>query len=70
MTNNEVAVSTFLKTKIEFITEFLAEIDREGYETMAQVRGALYVDLDKAETAKKAYEHERDAKLDNLTDEE
>ena len=70
MSSNEIAIKTHLNTSIDLITEFLAEIEAEKYETMAQVRGALYVQLDVAEKAKKAFDYEVDARLDNLTDEE
>jgi hypothetical protein len=70
MKNSEIAVSTRIKTKIDFITELLEEIESEGYETIAQIRGVLYVELDVMEKAKKAFEYELAARLDNLTDEE
>ena len=69
MKSSEAAVRAHLSTSIELITEFLTEIETEKYETMAQVRGALYTQLDSAEKAKKAFEYELAARLDNLTDE-
>jgi hypothetical protein len=67
MKNSELIARTHINANHIFITDFLEEIESEGYETMAQVRGALYVQLDIVEKMKKAHEYEVEARLDNLT---
>ena len=37
---------TFINSRKGFITEFLEEIEEQDYTTMAQVRGALYKNLE------------------------
>tara|TARA_R100000951_G_scaffold88032_1_gene76036 strand:- start:1482 stop:1700 length:219 start_codon:yes stop_codon:yes gene_type:complete len=67
MKQSEIAARTHLNTSIQLITDFLEEIEIEKYETIAQVRGALFVQLDVNEKAKEAFEYEVSARLDNLT---
>jgi predicted RNA polymerase sigma factor len=67
MKGSEIAARTHLDTSIQLITDFLEEIETEKYETIAQVRGALFVQLDVNEKAKKSFEYEVAARLDNLT---
>ena len=66
----ELINKTFINSRKDFITTFLKEIEDENYETMAQVRGALYISLDVLENLEKSHEYEKAARLDNLTDEE
>lgn len=66
----ELINKTFINSRKDFIETFLEEIKSENYETMAQVRGALYISLDVLENLEKSHEYEKAVKLDNLTDEE
>jgi len=45
MTDKAVIKKTFINAQKTLINEFLAEMETEEYETMAQVRGALYTNL-------------------------
>ncbi len=67
MEQSEIAVKVHLRTSIELITNFLQEMEEENYQTIAQVRGALFVQLGANEKAEKAFEYEVAARLDNLT---
>ena len=67
---SELIAKTFINARIDFVTTFLEEMEVEQYQTMAQVRGSLYIQLEVLEQAKKAHEYELAARFDNLTDEE
>jgi len=68
MFGKDMIVKTFIDARKDFATEFLAEIENEGYSTIAQVRGALYTSLEVLEKLEKSQEYEKAARLDNLTD--
>ena len=55
---SELIAKTFINARIDFVTTFLEEMEVEQYQTMAQVRGSLYIQLDLLEQAKKAHEEQ------------